>query len=202
MSIDESNLTTRKAVKDWCEITADDTSVLVSGGDNLGTIIDGLIKRGSNFLVKEIGRTKLFTTPITEVRNGNDLPVIFPKVFPITAVTSVTIDSLVIPQRTSVYGSGWSFDDDAIYLDSYLFCSGNQNVSLVYQGGITTTSIEANILEQGLLEMINMKWRRRKHADQLAEKSGGIISIQFRSEDIPPETQRVIEKLRNHVPFE
>ena len=203
MAYTETALTTVKTVRDWCKIVDAGDQPIVAGGDNLDDILLALISRGSQYLISMMNRQVLFAKDLTEIRNGNGRNVLFATVTPINAITSVSINGSIVPQRSSTLGSGFTFDSDLIYLTSdYCFYDGLRNVEIVWNCGIAQDHPYVAILEQGLLEMINFKWQRRKHADVVSEKSGGFITAQFSAVPIPVETQIVIDKLSMHVPIE
>jgi hypothetical protein len=189
-----------QTVKDYCKIK--DTGVSAGNVETIDEILSSLITRASAFLVSKIGKKFIFAQDVTEVRNGNGKCEMFATVFPINGVTSVSVDGIAIPQRTTPVGFGWVFDSDTLYLVGYTFTLGVQNVVIQWNCGISTTSRKAYVLQQACLELVNIKWQVRKHPDLVREKSGGMVTNEYRDSDITDSISEAIELLRDGMPFE
>ena len=101
--------------------------------DNL---LKALITSASIAIANEIGRD--FTNiNFTETKNGTGMSVMPLDNKPITGITSLVIDGVNIPARTTPSGSGYSFSENCIYLSGYSFTRGSQNVTVVYQNALS-----------------------------------------------------------------
>lgn len=198
--MDELNLVTVEQAKDYCRLT--DTGVTAGNVQTIDEVLKDLITRASAFLVEKIGKPYLFAKTSTETRNGNGKDVMFPAVGPINSITSVSVDGVTIPQRPTVSSFGWVFDPDVIYLIGYQFTCGVQNVVINWNCGVATTSRKAYALQQACLELVNIKWQRKKHPDTLTEKSGNMISTAYRDSDMTDSIKLAIQLFMDHVPFE
>jgi hypothetical protein len=178
------DLTTLATAKSWLSVTgaADDTV--------LTRLVSGVSVAAQNRMGRTIARSAY-----TETRNGNGKAVLsFPE-GPVSAVQSLTIDGVVIPARVGVTGSGYSFDDDFLYLDGYCFTRGQQNVVRAFTAGFATTPLD---LEQAVLEIIGHKYRER---DRIGQGSKILLgeTVSF-LRDVPPDCLRVIDNYRRVVP--
>lgn len=190
------------------------TTVSITGGGGSGatasipaagvTAIDNaadpflsrLISAASNAILRYIGRAALKSQAYTETRDGHGGSRLTCRNYPVTAVTSVSVDGVAVP--ASVAGSaGYTFDQDGINLIGSVFTQGLSNVSLSYTAGYTPgSSHELNVLEQACLELCAQKWVRRGHVDQSSvSQNGG--SMVFSQRDMPAEVKSLIQSFKS-----
>lgn len=136
-------------------------------------ILADLITSSSAWVERQIGRS-FGSRSVTETRNGDGTTRMLLDETPATAVTSVTVDGVVIPARTTVTGSGWVLSDDGVDLVGYTFTAGVQNVVFAYTAGETVPAD----LEQAVIRHVALQFRDRNH-DGLASASGGGESASF-----------------------
>ncbi|MFI5266775.1 MAG: hypothetical protein ACHQ7M_05285 [Chloroflexota bacterium] len=121
-------------------------------------------------------------TSYTETRNGNGAERIIVKNRPLTAVASVTINTLPVPAAPDAASFGFVFDDDSIYIRQgqrlspppagaqggfpVCFERGIQNVVLVYTGGFSAVPADIN---QAACEWIAYKTAKRTRLDKKSE---------------------------------
>jgi len=171
------DLTSLANAKTWCGVTG-------AADDALLTRLLSAVSAAAQNRMQRI----IASASYAIVRNGtgkSKMP--FPDQ-PVTAVTSVRVDGTLIPARTSVTGSGYSFDDMLLYLDGYAFTKGNQNVALQYTAGFLTTPTD---LEQAVLEIIAHKYKEKDRIGQASKILAGETVSFFR--DVPPDTLRVLD---------
>jgi hypothetical protein len=198
--MDEFTLVTVEEVRDYCRIS--DTGISSTTVGNLDDILADLITRASSFLMELISLPYLFAKDDTEIRNGNGQQTIFSSVPPINSVSSVSVNGIVIPRRTLFCGNGWSFDEDAVYLDGYAFDRGHQNVVISWNCGVSETSRKAYIAKQTILELVNVKWQQRKHPDVLLEKATNMVTTRYRNSDLTESIVAAINSLIHRIPRE
>lgn len=104
-------------------------------------LLERLISSCSTFIQSWLNRT-IRNLSYNETRNGLGGQTMMAKNFPITSVTSVTIDGIVIPPRPPLANlqnwsgpGGYTFDELSFMLDNTQFCRGHQNVNLQYAAG-------------------------------------------------------------------
>ena len=118
----------------------------------------------------------------TENRNGNGADRIMVRNLPLTAVTSVMVDTVPIPAAPDAVSFGYVFDDSTIYIRAgrklspppagYLgaypvcFSRGVQNIALAYTGGYATIPPDVN---QAACEWISFKTAKRSRLDKKSE---------------------------------
>lgn len=192
---DESNLTQLATLKAYLDPPPN--------GTTSDTTLSALITRASNTITQLLDRPNLISRSITETRDGYGGQVLQLKVYPATAVSSVTIGTTVVPLSVN-QTNGWVFDKDASQvklLGSYYFTPGFQNITLIYTAGYSITGQEVFMLEQACLAMCALWWKRRAHIDQasMAMSAGG-GTLSFTMKDIPTEARMIIDQLKTIYP--
>lgn len=93
--------------------------------------------------------------------NGEGTRKLYLPDIPVTAVTSVVINSFVIPQGAflaNAQQAGWYFDAYSIALIGYVFHRGFQNITVSYQAGYAAVPSD---LEQACLDWIKIAYFRK-----------------------------------------
>jgi hypothetical protein len=152
------DLTTLPTAKEWLTLGTATTS---------DPIVTRLISAASEAVQKRLGY-QIASQQYTETRNGNGKMVIPFRVGPVTAVSSLTIDGVAIPARTSPVGTGYVFDEDYLLLAGYCFTKGTGNVVWTCTAGYATTPKD---LEQAVLEIIALKFRERERVGSRRRRS-------------------------------
>lgn len=142
--------------------------------------------------------------PLTEVRNGNGASRMMFRHRPVTAVTSVTISGVPIPQAFG-QSSGWLFDDSTLYLVGHVFTRGVQNVTVVLRAGESTalplSSQRTKNAERAAILTASLWWKRRpfEHQTSDAAPQGMGVSMGIVQKDFPPAALSIINNLTTHV---
>lgn len=128
----------------------------------------------------------------TETLSGNGRQSIVMPQYPITAVSSLTVDGVAIPARQGATGSGYVFDDAGIYLDGYTFARGVKNVSVTYSAGFATLPPD---LQRACIEWVAFRQSEQAHIG-LRSKSIGNESASFAtaSDAAPPAVMRTLNQ--------
>lgn len=172
-------------------ITLDELKVYAgvkpSNTDDDGLLAD-LVSGASTAVQEFIGR-RILSASYTETRNGTGRCVLPMAHAPITAVGSITVDSVAIPARTTVPGTGYSFDASLVYLDGYTFTRGMQNITVIYTAGFTLVPRD---LARATCEVATFMYRRK---DRIGESSKMFAqqTINY-SRDLDPWTVRVLNQ--------
>lgn len=185
---DETELTTVETVKKWLNITGTASDIALTS----------LIARVSGLLFHLTNKSYLLSREYKDVFSGKGSSSVKTQlnILPITAITSVTIDTTVIPAATpGGVDAGYLFDSDYVYLRGYEYTQGVNNIAIVYTGGLATSGREWGMLEQACLEAINFKWERKEHPDRVAENMGAQITGKFSEEDLPKEVITAVSRL-------
>lgn len=148
-----------------------------------GTVYTALIPKVSAAIESYCART-FGQASYTETRNGNGGNVIMPLNKPVTAVSSVVVDGVTIPQAPDNVSFGWVLDpiSSLLYIRTgykltpppagsqggfpIRFSRGIQNVVLSYTGGYATVPADVN---QAACEWISFKTAKRSRPDKKSE---------------------------------
>lgn len=185
-----ADLTTVAAVKQWLGVGAN-----AAAGSTASTIDDTLLAAlvsGVSAWIQNWLERQILSAPYTKTVNGNGKQTLFLANTPITAVTALVVDGVSIPARTSVTGSGYTFDDDAIYLVNYCFTRGVQNVQLGYTGGLASVPADLDLAAK---KLVGMSYRER---DRIGLSSKGLATEQtnFIITDLPKDVQNILWQYR------
>jgi hypothetical protein len=85
--------------------------------------------------------------------------------YPVTAISSVTVDGVPVPEQPDAQSNGWFLDGDAVELVGYAFTCGRGNVSIVYSAGYSTVPTD---LEDAVIQLVALKFHR---ADGIGQSS-------------------------------
>jgi hypothetical protein len=181
-----ADLTTVAAVKKWLGIkdaTDDDTL--------LSSLVSGVSRWIENWLSRTIA-----SATYAETLDGNGKDAIFLTNTPITAVSSVKVNGVSIPARASVTGSGYTFDEDGIYLVGYCFTKGRRNVDLGYTAGFASTPED---LELATKKLVGMSYKEK---DRIGQSSKGLAGEQtnFIVKDLPADVECILQNYKRVVP--
>ena len=180
------DLTTLPNVKQWLGI----------GGINDDSLLTRLITSVSTFIRTWLNR-QLDSAVYTETYDGLGGVRLSTANYPITAVSSVTIDSLVVPVSTSPTVAGFTFDSNGILLrQGYRFVRGVANVSVVYTAGYATIPGE---IEQAAIEMIALKTAERRRVGISSQTLAG-ESVAYRDVDMTASIKSLLNQYKKVAP--
>lgn len=162
---DPSDLTTVANVVAWLDLP----------GDNDPNVTQRLITAQSAVIANYLNRP-LASKEYTEIRSGLGVgegryQMVFANK-PVTAVTSLMIDDVLIPPSADngVLDAGYGFDSgkiwlanvgssfDASYSNQFYFTKGRNNVKLVYTAGFATIPMD---IEQACIELVSLRLKER-----------------------------------------
>lgn len=117
----------------------------------------------------------------TEKFSGNLKSAYLPRNFPITSVTSVTIDGVGVP------ASSITFDDCQIILKDRVFTRGVQNVEITYVSGFATIPDD---LKFAVAELVVLMFREPARLGERSKVTGPGSTVSF---DLSAFSPRMIE---------
>lgn len=179
-----ADLTTLADVKAYLRITntADDA------------VLTRLISAASEYIRSWLNRD-IDPRTYTEVRDGKGhYKMAFPN-YPITGVTSITVDGQTIPQATSSIASGWVLDDTGIMIQlrgCYTFNRGTQNCVIVYAAGYTPIPPD---ISQACIEMVAYRFKESDRIGVSSKTLAGEV-ISFSQKDIPANAATLMTQYR------
>lgn len=182
MSAAESDLTNLSDVRAWLGMAPANIEFDVA--------LQRLITGCSAFMQRYMQRA----IPATSYKHSADGPgstFMVVKNYPITRVSSVTVDGVVVPL------SNISFDERTIYLDgAYRFNRGRNNIALRYTAGYDEVPFD---LAQACIETVALRWRERDRIGMVS-KAVGTETTAFSLVDFPKQVQTLMDTYKNVVP--
>lgn len=151
------------------------------------SILPRLITSVSAFIKSYIARDVTSRT-YTEKYNGAGGSVLLLREYPITAITSLTVNDSVVPFAATSASYGYVFDDVAIYLHGALFSTGTQNIVVTYTAGYTTVPPE---LVQACVELVALRYRERGRIGEVSKSVQG-ETISYLQKSMPAAVQVVL----------
>ena len=189
------DLTTLDSAKAWIPVTNTSDDALLTA----------LVSNVSTFVQSWLNRT-IAQTGYSEVRNGQDMPLMVTMNYPIVGISSLTVDGIVIPPRgplgpgTFANPGGYTNDQTAIYLSGcYRFTRGFQNVAIDYVAGFATTPPDL----QQAVNMIIADWYKTQRGQAVGVQSETIESqaITYMKVDIPPAALLLLQQYKRVTPI-
>lgn len=190
------DFTTLANVKDWLSVqnTGDDAKITL------------LISAATQFMKNYMSRD-ILSANYTEKYNGGNTMRMPLRNFPVTAISSLSVDGVTIPPAANSAGSGYLFDDKMIYLvgssfgqnspNGFTFSRGLQNVIVSYVAGYLSVPSD---LEQACKELVASKYRRKDRIDQVSKNLGGEV-VTFSIKDMPAEVKMILDIYNRVVPI-
>jgi hypothetical protein len=177
------DLTTLANVKTWFSppltTTADDA------------LLTRLVTAASQYIQIWLGR-QIASQNYTETRDGAGGRKLVLGNAPVTAVATLSIDGIAIPPASGPSAAGYVFSPTTIYLQSYLFTPGYQNVAVVYTAGYAVTPPE---LEQACIELVALRYKERDRIGQVSKNLSG-ETVSFTQKDVPADVETVLEQYK------
>jgi len=168
--------------------------------NNDDAVLTNLLSAATGLIIRYLG-WDLTTQAYTQTFNGNGRDRVMLSNYPITAVSSVTIDGVAIPVAGPYGGSnflpqGYSFDENTVYLRGYWFRKDIQNVTISYTAGYEEIPFEVS---QACLELAADRYRQRDRIGKASEGLAGQTTA-FSLKDMPPNTRQILDMYRKVTP--
>lgn len=145
----------------------------------------------------------------SDVYDGHGGARLMTKNWPITAVSSLSVDGRAITAATSVLGAGYQFNDRSVILNGCdQFCRGLQNIQISYTAGFVTIPMD---LQMACLEWMKSAYLSRMRDDGIISRragdteekysAGGAITIlNGEAAPMPASVYAVLSQYRNNLP--
>lgn len=151
----------------------------------------------------------LLTASYTESYDGKDTASMILANFPITAVSSLSIDGIPIPAAplptpTGPQPAGYVFTAKMLSLvgggypfgASYRFTRGYQNVQVAYTAGLAAVPFD---IEQACIEYCAIRYSERQRIGQKSKSLGGEV-VSFFAGDLTPSVKLLLAPYRRVAP--
>ncbi len=135
----------------------------------------------------------------TEVYNGKGSNRLMLKNRPITGVTALVVDGMTILPSAGFGQTGYTFDDDFIYLFGYCFSRGMQNVQVSYTAGLLTGDPVLMLAEQVCIRLVALAYNEKDRTGMKSQVLAG-QTTSFNVDDLPADVKRMIHRLRRVAP--
>lgn len=157
--------------------------------------IAALVSGCSVWVENETGR--MFAQgSVSETRSGRNNTAMALNRFPVSAITSLTINGVAIPARTSVGSAGYYFANDVLYLDGGLvFTKGQANVVVGYTAGFAAVPADIAMVTA---KLVGIRYREKEHLGQLSKTIQG-ETVSFDMKDLPADVKKVLDNYQSVV---
>jgi hypothetical protein len=183
------------APDDLCTV-AELKSWLPNQGNNDDVTLQSLITNASLQVLQYIDRPHILSSvlgSLTENYDGNGSDRLLPRNFPITAVSSVSIDGVNIQAATTPTTAGYLWDGRRILLRGFRFCRGVQNIQLSYSAGYPSVPLD---LKQAAIEAFALTYRQRVRIGEKSNSMSGQVNVSFDMSDVPPRSMAIFSQYR------
>jgi hypothetical protein len=170
------DLTTLGDVKAWLQTGQ------AAFPDTDDTLLARLITAASQFIQTWLNR-QIAPADWLEVRDGNGGQRLAFANFPVTAVLSLAIDGLAIPQAPDGggFGAGYVFTPTELALRGYIFSRRAQNVIVSYTAGYAAMPPD---IAQACIELVCRRYRERTRIGETSRALSGNEMVSFSQKDI------------------
>lgn len=156
------------------------------------TLLQMLVSGASEAIARYLQR-ELASGAREQVTNGAGGIVTTLREWPVTAVASVSVDGIAIPESTAEGEPGFTFDEIAVYLRGhYRFTRGVRNVRIGYTAGYATIPADVKL---ACAEIVTL---RHKERDWIGIASKGLAgeTVSFTQYEMPLAARQVLDRYR------
>lgn len=155
--------------------------------NNDDALLSRLLLAASKWFESQIGRN-VASALYTDTKSGNGSRVMVLDHYPVSAVSSVTINGTPITEATTYDASGWMLDHGTVKLRGYTFTAGTLNVVISYTAGEPSIP---NDIQQAVIEVAADRYKARTRIGEVSKSIAG-ESVSFVSFQVPVSVQTVI----------
>lgn len=179
-------LTTLGNAKAWLSLTSATDDALLTR----------LIQAASG-LIESYCNRQFASQSYTETRDGNGRPILLLGNYPISAVSSVSVNGRPIPQAGAFGVPGYRFNSDSILLTGYLFERGLKNIDISYTAGLATIPPE---IEQACIELVALRYKERDRIGHVSKSLAG-ETVTFFVGDMPASVKTTLGQYKRVAPL-
>jgi len=188
------DLTTLENAKLWLNID--------SSNANSDVLLSRLITAASKLLIVWLDRNSLLSASYSDVLDGNGHDGLHLKNWPITAVSSVTVNGIVVSLSTDGRTNGYVFDDKFLYIlpatNVGHFQKGIRNVLVSYTAGYAEVPFD---VEQACIELVALRYRERDRIGKKSESLNGQQTVSYSTRDLGDDIRKMLKNYRGVVPL-
>lgn len=182
-----ADLTTLAAVKAKLRIA--------TGTTTDDTLLGTLITQASGFIQAWLNRT-FASQSYTEVRDGTGNQTLMFANYPVTAVSSLTVNDIAVPLATNTTDTGYRFDTTRLLLNTDVFPRGFGNVTVTYTAGYASTPAE---IDGACADLVAFKYRELERIGHSSKSIQG-ETVAFIVADMPAAVKTILNNYRKVIP--
>lgn len=182
-----ANYCTLSDVKYWLNIDQNNT--------NSDPLLTTLIASASAYIDNWTNR-QFSQASVSYTANGTGSAILIVKDFPITSISSLTVDSQAIPLSDGK-SFGYLYDDKIIYLIGTKFTKGFQNVTVALTYGY---AVIPNDIKQVCIELVGYKYKERERIGIASKTLAGEV-ISFDIKDLKEHNKNILNNYNRVVPL-
>lgn len=179
-----TDFTTLADVKAWLSLT--------SASDD--ALLTRLITASSVAMQSYLSRD-IFQQVYIENYHGKGNPSLLFKNWPVTAVSSVSVDGVSIPASITATGDGYVFDETKLMLRGYIFCRGFSNITISYTAGYATAPYD---LAQVCIQLVSLRYKERDRIGHVS-KTLAQETVAFSQKDFSDDMRTIMNQYRRVI---
>ncbi|MEI6730057.1 MAG: head-tail connector protein [Pseudomonadota bacterium] len=186
-------------------VAANDLAILQDVKDWVGatnSTDDALLARlitAASTLVQNYINRDIYSKTYTEKYSGSGVGLgatrLVPQNYPITAVSSLVIDTQSIPVAANAISSGYQFDDISVMLNGYYFTKGLNNIIITYTAGFAVIPFD---IAQAVIELVGYKYRERTRIGENSKNLAGQVTS-FNLADLPATVKTTLNQYKRYT---
>lgn len=194
----------QSGANDFCAL-ADVKTYVFRGGGNATLTDDDLIQRMitalSQSIEKDLSRG-IKAANYTEVRSGTGTQIMFVKNPPIISVTSLYINGLLIPPKSTdvtqyMNGIGYGISEKYVSLFGYSFNRGLDNIQITYRGGYNSVPSD---LEQSCIEAVALAYKELDRIGYVSKSLAG-ETVTFSIQAMSHRAKEIVDRYKRVIPL-
>jgi hypothetical protein len=179
--------------------TLADVKAYLNIADTLSdALLTSLIGAVSGWVERRIQRNILEAT-YTDTYSGKGIPQTSQMLrnYPIVAVSSLSIDGVILPASPAFGQAGYGFDEYSVFLTGYYFGKGRNNIVISYTAGYAATPADLN---QAVIEVVSLRFRERSRVGEISHHVGSETVVSFVQKDVPADVLTLLQRYEKRIP--
>jgi hypothetical protein len=165
-------------------------------------LLTGLITAASQFIQTWLNR-RIAISDYIETRDGTGGQRLQFACFPVSAVLSLMIDGIVVPQApppspSTGLTAGYVFSPTQLAVRGYYFARGAQNIAFSYTAGYPATPPE---IAQACIELVALRYRERTRIGEVSKALGGGETVSYSQKDMSASISTLLQQYRVVAPI-
>ncbi|GLR26515.1 phage head-tail connector protein [Limnobacter litoralis] len=118
--------------------------------------------------------------------------------YPITAISSLSVNGRTIPAAAGYSDPGYRFRNYEVVLNGYRFDRGLMNVEIAYTAGFETVPSD---LAGACIKWVASSYRERERLGQASKQLNGAETVSYIVKDMPDSVKTVLKQYMRVVPL-